>query len=265
MLNSILQMFGGDNTSHQNLNKTSDHLKLVNGVIILDLQSVLVYGTNGTQINRDGNSEYIKQFFKALDEISTDGLVKIYILSDGITVKNLNNLISLNQDISIKNMFEENINYFIFSDKSSKKNALTTILNNYSTSLKQSESSGNSLKKILYFARLETNNKKQEAENYKSFVSKNPTLSSVSDKFNPHMIDSTKNPISSGWYLPNMMHTIKSLKELIYYPFYVSPFSLHPDHYKSMMRHIDTSTELFEDIKTAPQFVTKLNDLLGSE
>ena len=59
-------MFGGG--SHKN--HTQIHLESVTGVIILDLQSVLIYGTNGRQINRNGNSDYIKEFFRALHKIS---------------------------------------------------------------------------------------------------------------------------------------------------------------------------------------------------
>lgn len=264
MLNSILQMFGGG--PHKN--RIQDNLESVTGVIILDLQSVLVYGTNGRQINRHGNSDYIKEFFRALHMISKYNNIKIYILSDGMSVESLNNLIKVNVEDEdeddtitdlIKQMFEKDVNYHIFSNRSSKKSALTQILEIYKEQLKGSGS--NNLKKILYFARLETDNIAREENNYKSISTKYGNT----QKFIPYLVDGPKNYSSKTWNFSTVMHSIKSLKELMYYPFYASPFALHPQHYKSMMRHIDTTYEILKGAGDIENIQTVLLDLLDIE
>ena len=44
MLNSVLQMFGGSE-------QVGDDMSSITGIIILDLQSVLLYGTHGLILN----------------------------------------------------------------------------------------------------------------------------------------------------------------------------------------------------------------------
>lgn len=248
-------MLGGSTSIHNN-NDTD--LTNVNGIIILDLQSVITYGTNGRLIERNGQPDYIKNFFKGLNLLTNDKTKKVYILSDELSINQLNNLVSFSdsEKTTITDMFDNNTNYFVFSDRSAKKNALIKILENYTSG------STINLKKILYITRLESNNKTNEENMYKSFVDGNADTKKLSDKFETRVVDTPKN-IPINYNIFNMFPTFKSLKEMIYNPAYLSPFTIAPQHYKSLMRHIDGSDDLLTGINNDKQFKDEFEKLLN--
>lgn len=233
-------MLGG--STNGNSNKDTDFTN-VNGIIILDLQSVITYGTNGNLIEREGKTNYIKNFFKGLNKLTNDNTKKVYILSDGLSINQLDNLVSFSDSDkrTITDMFENNVNYFIFSDRSAKKNALIKILENYTSKTVIN------LDKILYITRLESENKTNEKKMYESYVKDNDSTKQLSGNFETHVVDTPKN-IPINYNIFNMFTTFKSLKEMIYNPAYLSPFTIAPQHYKSLMRHIDGSGDLLKGV-----------------
>jgi len=231
-------MLGGSTNGNKNTELTN-----VKHIIILDLQSVITYGTNGNLIKREGQPDYIKNFFKGLNLLTNNDTKKVYILSDALSINQLDNLVSFSDSDkkTITDMFENNVNYFIFSDRSAKKNALIKILENY-TSV-----TGINLKKILYITRLESDNKTNEENMYKSYVDGNANTKKLSDKFETRVVDTPKN-IPINYNIFDMFNTFKSLKEMMHNSAYLSPFTIAPQHYKSLMRHIDGSGDLLNGV-----------------
>lgn len=254
MLQKIFSMLGGaarqSNIDQTNLEATAD------GVIIFDLQSVITFGTTGKLIKRNNSHDYIINLFSAMDTLSSAMNIKIYIISDELSVSKLNNLIP---SLNVSNLFEENNNYFIARGISNKSKALETILNKYKMWL-----SGPIGKKIVYFSRLYTSNPSNEMQHYKKL---SQSIGPQQGVFKPHLVDNPAKYSSankSQHAVIDRMYRNKSIKELMYphNPLYNEPFIMNNEHFKSMMRHLDPTSTILQNATSTDEIVNAIAELL---
>tara|TARA_B100001248_G_C27361764_1_gene446872 strand:+ start:402 stop:1238 length:837 start_codon:yes stop_codon:yes gene_type:complete len=256
MIQGIINMIGGAGTgTHNNrVRAPADDT----GVLILDLQSVITYGTNGERVLRDkSNPKFLNDLFTSLDEISSrpaapaaapataaqkDQMKKVIILSDGLKLTDFINLLrkeGLNTAAGhVQNICEEDNTYHVYTSISNKYSKLVKILQLYTRMLSAVGPADNS---ILYLSRLYSSNKSAQDDNIKKLVK---TRVGNDNNFK---VDSVDNPANIPDYKGNMVdrvYNIKSIKELYEMPQYANPFIMSEEHYKSMIRKIDIDYDL---------------------
>ena len=245
-------MIGGA-APHQNRvrNPTDD-----TGLLILDLQSVITYGTNGERVLRkNGNPMFLDELFTALEYISSRAagvagaaaglkaqMKKVIILSDGLKLTDFIKLLRKEGlDIAaghVQNICEEDKTYYVYTSISNKYSKLVKILQPYTRMLSSGNRDNNS---ILYLSRLYSSNKSAQDDNIKKLVK-----TRVGND-NNLKVDSVDNPANIQDYGGNMVdrvYNMKSIKELYEMPQYANPFIMSEEHYKSMIRKVDVDYEL---------------------
>ena len=245
MIQGLINMIGGAG-KHQNIIRApADDT----GVLILDLQSVITYGTNGKRVLREKSKpKFLDDLFASLDEISkvstgtNNQMKKVIILSDGLKLTDFIKLLrkeGLNTAAGhVQNMCEEDKTYYVYTSISNKYSKLVKILQPYTGKLSAVSRDNNS---ILYLSRLYSSNKSTQDDNIKKLVK---TRLGSDGNFR---VDSVNNPANIPDYKGNMVdrvYNMKSIKELYEMPQYANPFIMSEEHYKSMIRKIDIDYDL---------------------
>ena len=242
------------------------------GLLILDLQSVITYGTNGERVLREKSNKYfLDHLFTALNAISTadrlgsaDHKKKVIILSDGLKLTDFINLLRKEGLTTaarhVQAICKENITYHIYTSISNKYSKLVKILQPYTRMLSAVGAPNNN--SILYLSRLYSSNKSAQDDNIKKLVK---TRVGNNNNFRVDSVDNPANIQDYGGNMVDRVYNMKSIKELYEMPQYANPFIMSEEHYKSMIRKIDIDYDLdgnkFAD---SADITTELQRLLPS-
>ena len=272
MLKNLYNLIGGALPPPSNIGRVGD--TSMRHIVILDLQSVLTYGTNGNIVVRPEKEDFLDEIFSQIEyDISNYKYVCYYILSDELSIDQFIKLLEKNNQKTaaylVKEMFSEDLptkNYYIYHNYNDKKNKLTQLLNPY-----KNEIAGSNIQ-ILMITRLYTNNLKKEIFDMKKFL----YHKLKSQQPNKYIILPIDNPELKNYEgnMQDRVYTMKSLKELYDFPMYAQPFIMTEEHYKSMNRrldentHVDPTKRFFEDFaatwnKFAP--IEKLNKSIETQ
>ena len=238
-------MIGGALPHQNRVRKPTDDT----GVLILDLQSVITYGTNGERVLREkSNKNFLDDLFTSLHEISektagnNNENKKVIILSDGLKLTDFIKLLRKEGlDIAaghVQNMCEEDNTYHVYKSISNKYTKLVKILQPYTRMLSAVAPVDNS---ILYLSRLYSSNKSAQDDNIKKLVK---TRVGNNNNFRVDSVDNPPNIPDYGGNMVDRVYNMKSIKELYEMPQYANPFIMSEEHYKSMIRKVDVDYEL---------------------
>lgn len=238
MFRNLFQLFGGS-AEKELFPDTTSH------VIILDLQSVILYDTDSRQYERvykykSDKGAYVKNLLAVLKQFNNNStkLNRVIILSDTLSLEEFKKYVtkatnsSGGGDLDVTDFLKTGHNYLRFSGWESKRAQLKKIITKLND-IKFFENDGDGGNKLLYLTRLMSTPDQQTAK-YEKEIKKHVTDNNMKNV----EIVPVDTPENSKLPFRFKEHRMSTIKESLQNPAFTWPFMLNYPHYKSVMRHL---------------------------